>query len=364
MTDKKILEVFYNEFIPETQKGKIDCYFRLNIGFSFVVDNQIVSKYEEDQYNGVLIPTLKVTNKEMFDRLLVEYVKRAREFYDNSNFSFLNDLNDLGINNVDDVKERYLIKYIIGTLFANASLNDFENPLNFLKSRIEMFDNKILKDDEICLGYIDSIGAKIYVKEEKSSIKTETPYQIKGYLQFDDGYILKLPEIYCGCTKDKYQIYGIQKKDSNNGDDEKNYLKQIRKGYIAKIKGAPEHFFLAVMLSLSLCKDKEIEIVPFLIERWNAKKVAMYYKANRNPNLLLDKLEEEQEKIQSNMTDIFVHYFTKMEDVSNGIEFLSIPFDTDTSLNFKINDDFESRCVAFNELIDLADKYKFSGKSK
>lgn len=230
MIDAQILDIFYTKIVPEAQKGKIDCYFTLNIVFNLIIDNKEISKYEELPYEGILIPTLKITNKQLFDSLLISYVKKTIEFYDSSNFSFLSDIDTIYASNANRIKQEYLIKYIIGTLFANASLDDFNNPIEFLCSRIAMFDNRILNcEDELELGYIDSIGAKIYVIEEKSSIRTETPYRIKSYLEFDDGYKLSLPEIYVGNNGNKYKLYAIQKTDKNSNCEDANYLKKLGK---------------------------------------------------------------------------------------------------------------------------------------
>lgn len=359
MNDAQILDIFYTKTVSEAQKGKIDCYFTMNIAFNLIIDNQIMSECEELPYDGIMIPTLKVTNKSLFDNLLIEYVKRAIEVYNPIDFAFLNDLDTTYTENAGKEKECYLVKYIICTLFANASFSDFNYPIKFLQSRLAMFDNRILNyDGELDLGYIDSIGARIYVTEEVSPIKSETPYRIKSYLQFDDGYKLLLPEIYAGNNGEKYQLYGIQKTTKTDEIDEQVYIKQIRKGFIAKVNGAPAHYFLAVMLFLSLCSDKKIEVVPFLVERWNAKRIAICDKIKMNTSLSFADKEAEQDKIQNNVTNILIQYFKKLEDTSYGMEFSSLPYELDDKLEINMQDNFESRSVAFNELFRLAKEYQ------
>lgn len=379
MTDAKILNIFYSKIVPEAANGKVDCYFMLNVIFTLVVDNTTVSKCKELTDESIIVPTLKISDKALFDSLLVEYVRKALDFYDSTSFRFLDDLNNENIENLEEVKEEYLIKYIIvATLFANASINDFTYPINFLKSRIAMFDRRIIEEEDVIdLGYINSIGAKIYVLEEKSPIKAETPYRIRSYLEFDDGYQLHLPEIYAGNIGSKYQLYGIQKTSHSNELEERPYLKQIRKGFIAKINGAPEHYFLAIMLFISLCPNKEIEVKPFLVERWNAKRMSLNNKAKMNQYLTLHneettnqnyltsnsndyflKLENEQEKLQSSITDNLIRYFTKLKDVTSGIDFWTIPFEINENLIIKISENILSRSVAFNELFKLVNDYK------
>ena len=343
----KILDIFYNQIVKEAQKGRVDCYFMMNLCFNLIIENEQKTFCDVD-YEGLLIPNLKISNKKLFDDLLIIYVKKALEIYDKTEFSFLEDLNYMNLTgDIDLIKENYLIKYIICSLFANLSYNDFENPLEFLQSRIEMFDNKILDDDSVVdLGYLETIGARLYVFEEKSPIKSETPYRLRGYLEYEDGYKLLLPEVYVGTTQDKYILYGLQKTTKRSDIDETNYIKQIRKGLISKINGVPEHYFLMIMVLLSLCHDKSIEVVPFLVERWNAKRISL----SNKKDISKEEIEKYQENIQNNITNVFMRYFTKLEDVSTGLDFLSVPFEIDDRLHIRMDDDFISRAPVFNEI--------------
>ena len=159
----------------------------MNLIFNLNIENTLVSKCDDIEYDGVLIPTLKITNKELFDSLLVEYVEKAISFYDEKEFSFLEDIKYLySDQDIEQLKEEYLIKYIICTLLANLSYSDFEYPLGFLEDRIEMFDNPILENKELDFD-LETINAKLHLVEEKSPIKTETPYRLTGYVEYDDG---------------------------------------------------------------------------------------------------------------------------------------------------------------------------------
>ena len=85
----------------------------------------------------------------------------------------------------------------------------------------------------------------------------------------------------------------------------------------------------------------------------------MYNKVKRNQDISLLSMENEQEKIQNNITDILIRYFTKLEDVSNGIDFYTVPLELDPNLHINIQKDFESRSVAFNEIFKLVSQYKY-----
>lgn len=210
MIDNQIIDIFYNQIAKEAKTGRVDCFFMTNIAFDLTVNNQTKELCDELEYDGILIPEIKINNKELFDSLLIQYVKKALETYDQKEFDFLDDVALIYEDNIEARKSEYLIKYIICTLFANMSYYDFENPISFLTSRINMFDNKILNgDSEIDLGYLESIGARIHIIEEASPIKSETPYRLRGYLEYDDGNKLLLPEIYAGCNGKniKYMVF-------------------------------------------------------------------------------------------------------------------------------------------------------------
>lgn len=365
--DNKILDLFYNKIIKEASLGKVDCFFKMNIVFNTIIDDNVIHKANEDEYDGILVPTLKITNHEEFDRLLCEYVNLARDFYPQNNFAFLNDIDLLyqDEKNKDILKEEYLIKYIICTLFANATSYDFENPLLFLQNRISMLENHLLYESEIDFGNLESINAKLKVREEKSPIKTETPYRLIPCLEFPDGYQLLLPEIYAGKTEETSILYGIQKTNPASSQiEEREYLKKIRKGMISKINGAPEHYFLSVMVFLVLSHNMNIEVIPFLIERWNAKRIYLINKEKSKGDINIESVTEAQEQIQNNITNIFIRYFTKLEEVTNGLEVSLEPFTLDSSLHISLNDNYESRSTLFNELRDKVNELENENKHK
>lgn len=121
MNSAQILNVFYNEIVPEAKIGKVNCYFTINLVFNLNMNNKLVSECSNLSYSGIFVPTLKISDKELFDFLLVKYVKKALKIYHPKEFSFLDDLSIADVENLKKVKERYTIRYIITTLFANAS---------------------------------------------------------------------------------------------------------------------------------------------------------------------------------------------------------------------------------------------------
>ena len=65
----QILDIFYNKIVKEAQTGRVDCFFMMNLIFNLNIENTLVSKCDDIEYDGVLIPTLKITNKELTNNL-------------------------------------------------------------------------------------------------------------------------------------------------------------------------------------------------------------------------------------------------------------------------------------------------------
>ena len=76
MSDKEILDIFYNSIVKEAKNGKIDAFFHMNIYFNLNIENVNIS-HVDDAPDSILIPTLKITDKYLFDDLLIKYVNKA-----------------------------------------------------------------------------------------------------------------------------------------------------------------------------------------------------------------------------------------------------------------------------------------------
>ena len=336
-----IINTFYGEIVPEASKGSIDAWFRRNLLFSTSIGGIRLTRVNRRKNPELCITNLSITNKEEFDRLLCEYVDMAINFYNDGDLE--EKLEDAPLEDHD----RYLYKYIISSLFANASDYDFANPIEFLNRRIEMFNNRLLdKEKEL---YLSSIGATIKFSEKKAPIETETPYYISSELIFDDGYKMPLPNVYEGVSGDKMFIYGVISKTRSIDIDE-SHLKEIRKGYTARIKGAPEHYFLSDMLSLSLSDGMETVVVPFLPQRWNAKRTAILNSNLSEEGRRVQK--NKQELIQINLTNILARYYSKLEAISDSLNYTSFPFECDDKIHLRIDSNKTSQCPVFNELVE------------
>ena len=340
--NEDIINVFYEEIVPEASKGRIDAWFKKNLLFSTTVEGKRITHINDDDYPELCVTSLIINNKKEFDRLLCEYVNMAISFYNDG--SLERKLKDAPKEDYD----RYLYKYIISSLFANASDYDFINPISFLNHRIEMFKNRII--DEKREIYLSTIGATLSFSEEKAPIEAETPYSITGELTFDDGYKLPLPNAYVGVSDNKMFIYGILSKSKQNIETDKDYLKRIRKGFTSRINGAPEHYFISDMLSLSLSNGMETVVVPFLPQRWNAKRLLILNKKQGEEERKAE--INKQELIQFNLTNVLARYYSKLEGISESLNYTSFPFEEDDKIHLRLDPNEVSKCPVFNELVE------------
>lgn len=330
----------FKEFIKEAADGEINAYFTYNIVFETIIhDNKITSCKARE---GTLIPCLNINNYDEFSKLLEVYVNKSLNFYDLSSF---------------DGNDREKIKMIIASLFANATFDDFASPIEFLNRRIDFFDNS--KEETLESAFIPSLKSTLVSSITKDKIYNETPYELQSYFKSDDG-IFKLPEVKFGIDHDTLYIYAIQ----NSIQEKTSYVKKINRalykvndGFIddstAELKDVTASFLVVGAILLSYMQNKNIskvKISSMLIERWNAKRMAISKKSKyRNlTNEETESLLNEQERIQSNLTEKFLRTFLRLSEQYNNITITSYPYDIDTYLTIELN----GKLVSDNSLLN------------
>ena len=207
-----ILDIFYNCIVPEATSGRIDCLSFYNIVFSTKIveeNREYLCNLDE---NDLVVPTLIIKDKKTFDKLLIEYVNLALDFYSDSNFD--NEILNYRLFNNEKMicKE----KVILALLFANTTTEDFNNPIDFLKRRINFFNCCSLNDMD--LGYCDGLKGNLVLNIEKDIINNETPYQMVIKCVSNEDSVFEFPKIKFGISDDAVYIYAIQNKknDSNH----------------------------------------------------------------------------------------------------------------------------------------------------
>ena len=339
------------EFIIDASHGEIDAYFTYNIIFETIIGTKKVTTSEVKE--GTIIPCLTIKNLNTFTELLEIYIKKSLEFYDLSSFE-------------GNEKER--IKMIIALLFANATFDDFANPIDFLNRRIAFFENS--KEETLKSTFISSFNSSLTASISKDKIYNESPYYLNAALRSEDG-VFKLPEVKFGIMDDTLYIYAIQ----NIPQEKTNYTKKINRALYkvndgftdestADLKDTTASFLIvsAILLSFMQAKNiNKIKISSILIERWNAKRIAISKKAKYKnlTNEETEKLIKEQERIQANLTEKFLRTFLRLSEQYNNLNITAYPYEIDSYLSLEVAGRLTSENKLLNDIsISITDNVK------
>lgn len=346
-----IKKLFYEHFLPEAAKGRVDVFLKFGIAFSTnILEDNITYKCEINSRNA-LIPTLFIKNKKEFDALLEEYITKAMNFYDDENF--FDEILDYKA--YDEEKMICKEKAILARLFVNAVPEDFNDPVNFLRRRMNFLDNynPVFRN----LGFSDILGANLELYIKKDTINNETPSEI--VVRASDGensYVF--PKVKFGISNDTIYIYAIQ----NDKNEEITPLRKKINRKLYKIgtgfKPTENDDFLEditasflVVLNIAVNYFKNLGYTKFmipsiLIMRWNAKIINNELKHKRGK--LDDKdfaiANYNQEVIQYNLTDKLLATFARLGYHYNNISFSAYPYEADSYLHMDIDANVLEKC--------------------
>lgn len=363
------LDIFYKEIITEAKDGFIKSYFTYNVIFNTYLKEENKLIKGEEKSNGVITPLLIINNKALFDKLLEEYVNIALEFYKDSKY-----INEI-VNESKSIDENIDIrKNILAMLWSNATFEDFERPIEFLQRRINFFNSE-LDCKKVNFGNLELFNSNLEIEIIKDEIFNETPYQMHIRLINEEGLEFNFPDVKFGISDNTLYIYAIQNKEiqknsftkkvnrllykANEGFNEQEDLPEIYG--IGNLKDISVSFLVALNICLSYFKNLGIDKViasSILLPRWNAKRIAIdkRYKNNEKYEVLIN----EQERIQSNLTEKFLRTFLRLKIHYEGIEVLAYPFDIDSNLHL----DISNMDIANNDLLQQTNSIINNNKNK
>lgn len=357
-----ILDVFYNQIVPEAMTGSVDCYFTFNILFNTAITGKINGFNEEN-----LTPTLMINAKNTFDNLLIKYTNLALEFYRGA---FADEITS---NNLET-------KLVLTMLWANATYEDFHDPIKFLQKRIAFIEDQTLQNQTNSLEpkYVETLKSEVKIRVEKSPITSETPYRLLITLESKpDKYIL--PTIYLGIHESKAYIYAIQ--NGKNAEIVTPYQKKIKRSLyaidegidiknetfenydIGNLKDVTSSFILTLDIALGLLKEcgiKEIIVPSILLPRWNAKESANIKigKLRNWSNEEIERKRLEHEKLQSNLTEKLLRTFIRLTHHHSGINVLSYPTEESFDLDITLAEEDECNNQILEETYNIFNKQK------
>ena len=336
-----ILDVFYNEVAKEAIIGRINCGFTLNILFNTSIEG--VELEYMNNYEDVIIPVLKINNKDLFDKLLVQYVNLASEYYQSDKYL------------IEVKQENMDVKFILSTLFSNATFEDFANPIAFLEKRIAFLKNS-LEGTIIDFGYSETLQGNLILEIKKDLLLNETPSKMVFSLQSKENNNYYFPEVKFGLDYDTVYFYAVQTKEQ----EENAYIKKVNRllykigeGFDAKtdnyelyeegnLKDVTASFLAVINMAIAYLYSigyKNIKVPSILPSRWNGKRIAIIESAKRKKEYNQEKKIKDQERIQSNLTEKFIRTFLRLGHHYEGINITALPFDVDSNLSIFLQDE-------------------------
>lgn len=323
-----------DEINLEARSGRVNCglihwiYYSCcevgNNGYNF---NDVIKDYD-----NVIVPCLKIDNRNRLLETISEYLEIAKSFYD-----------ELDYDRVVDID-----KYTISTLLSNMAIDDFNNPINFFERRCAFLQDNTLKHFKLCrdIGYSEVFDANIEVELRKESIFMETPYSLYiSIIKYNkEGRKLSypLPVLRFGIEGERAYFYAIQKDQSEEMPEDKDFLsfsKKIRRKMYAvnaNLDGLEQEendnlievspwALIALTICLGILEKngiKSIVAYPLLLNRYNANVI---YSQEELKNLS-DKDEDiykdikshllfisnNIDSIQENITDKFIRTFRRV----------------------------------------------------
>jgi len=361
-------KALYEDIIPDAASGRIFTNVTYDIGFNTtIIEDGVETKYFEIENQ----PTLIINNVELFNNTLGEYLKLASSFRDDQTYESL------------DIKE----KTIIALLWANATSEDFKNPIPFMRKFINFYkDQSFNKFDEYTtIGYSDMLDCNIEIKRTMEKAFFETPYSMNVRLSSDyDGnsqLYFDLPLVRYGIDGAKGYIYAIQqgKKTQPTGDDDYNValakfqkrinraLYKVNDGFkevtdgtdnIANpdnLTGITPSTLLASTIMMGLFNREDISniVIPcYLPIRSQEKDVeyrmkAMFLSYHEREAAKL-KFADEKDLLMRNIVDKFIRTFRRLDYHFDNIMINNFPYEIDDNMHISIGDN----AICNNELLD------------
>lgn len=325
------------EIINEAKNGEVIID---NENWPICFNTIIVSK---DKYEYFIenedYPILYINNIEELLKILEEYLDLEKE------------LNRKLPTIVYD-KERNKIKFLISYLFVNATTEEFLNPLELIKRKINFLKDKTFNNLNLEIE-LPNLKSNIIVKNTKESIMMETPNKIE--IEFTNGIDkYKLPSISYGIKDNECYIYSIL---NSKRKEENSYHKKIKR-LLYKINDGVEESNLVVspsaVLSLSiflkLLKNnniKKVKGVNFLPLRYLSREKM----ANGNEELAI-----RNDEIQTNITDKFTNTFNRVKEQTKLINIDSYSYEFDENISIELQEKEETNNILLNEIISKIKK--------
>lgn len=311
--------------------------------------NYITDEKEEIVNPDIPILNLKGARLPAFKQALTEYVQT----FFSSELNWANPLSSCFSN-----EEKLL--HAISAIWLNATPDDFDNPIEFLKRYTNFLKDKTFNEfwggKQIDKVQTLSNSTLTIIKADQTEFQ-ETPTAIRFKVQKGD-VVKELPRIAYGISEGVAYIYGIQAPDRDESAEKTPEVKKINRSryklndmnnipvdYQESYLRQEPYAYLSLFTFLSMLKQAGINKVvmqAYLPERVASKEMFLedrieYELAHEAPGRK-ERLRElyarqgDYKRVQYNITNKFLQYMSRMECDVPGIEITATPEQTNGSL--------------------------------
>lgn len=347
------MKEIFEEIIKEANIGKIVIDGdEFPIAFNTLIYEDGQKIYSDRIYDE--IPTLVIKNQTLFYTKITEYVS----LYLNSSRKLPKFIHDIDKNN---------IKLIMSYLFANATTEDFLNPISLIERNIKFLNDDTFSNlnDTLNTKELNSfMNSNFEITRSSQSVFMETPYKIDinftNYFGEEKVYY-NLPSISYGITLENGEkvcyVYSIlnPKEKNNKTDNQNKYEKKIAREmyklnagvreqeseeYKSYINGESNYYpenisdvspsaIISLIVFLSLLEKeniKEIKVVPYLPLRYLSRELSL---REINDSAKVESLKARNNYLQQNITDKFIRTFRRVNYHFPGLAINRYPYELD-----------------------------------
>jgi len=307
------------EIIKEAQRGQviIDNEF-WPICFNTILkdNNQYQSYIQNDQFPILLLENIDefLDDLEEYLQLELSLNRRHSKFYSD--------------------KERNLKKFLISYLFVNSTTEEFYNPNQMIKRKINFLKDKTLDNLSEIIPLENIPNSEIRITNKQDSVYMETPKKVELSITNNiDTYLL--PSISYAIENNTCYIYSIL---NPRQEISTPYCKKIKRLLYKINSSTPEEYLnvspsavLSLSMFLKILKKyniKKIKVLPYLPLRYLSRE-----KLAKDNEIL----HERNDNIQTNATNKFIDTFLRL-NYHEEIDIESYPYELDEYLNIKIKE--------------------------
>lgn len=341
MNSDEIFNLFINDVAGKKEVEIEEYTYNVALNYDITDNNyKVQTCIVEDN-----LPILNINNGYVFKDKLDKYIKIL------SNKSNI-------LESMPFSSEKDRIKYMQTMLFVNATCEDFEFPLKYIDmytSAIEDDTFEDLKEGKSICKLNSFKDSTLKVKSSEQSIFLESPqrleFSLSKLMQDNNEYTISLPSVSCFCYQDGknkvLNIGAIQNKKIDSNKEKNIFEKQVNREKFKLNSGVEKEeqdveplAILSLATTIFLAKEKgvnKIRMPDFMPMRWYAKSLANE-KKSKYKNLDLEKLQSEQMKIQTNITNKFLRNMIRVNEQIGIVDINLFPGELGDYLECNITD--------------------------